>query len=327
MLNFIVRRLIYMIVTLFFIAIISFVLIELPPGSYLETEILRLRSQGGNIPEAQIRELEARYGVRDPLYVKFGKWFSGVLTGDFGESFQYRRPVSQLIWDRLALSFALSFSSAIFSWLIAIPIGVYSATHRYSIPDYIITFFQFFGVAIPAFLLALVLMTVASRVWGQDIGGLVSNEFRDQPMSMAKFLNILQHLWIPIVVISIGSTAWLTRVMRANLLDVLNSQYIQTARAKGLAERRVIWKHAVRNSLHPLIMALGGILPALISGEVIASIVLNLPTVGPLMGNALIQQDMYLAITLLMFLSVALLVGNLLADLLLAWIDPRVTLE
>ncbi len=327
MLNFIVRRLIYMIVTLFFIAIISFVLIELPPGSYLETEILRLRALGGNIPEAQIRELEARYGVRDPLFVKFGKWFSGVLTGDFGESFQYRRPVSQLIWDRLALSFALSFSSAIFSWLIAIPIGVYSATHRYSIPDYIITFFQFFGVAIPAFLLALVLMTIASRVWGQDIGGLVSNEFRDQPMSMAKFLNILQHLWIPIVVISIGSTAWLTRVMRANLLDVLNSQYIQTARAKGLAERRVIWKHAVRNSLHPLIMALGGILPALISGEVIASIVLNLPTVGPLMGNALIQQDMYLAITLLMFLSVALLVGYLLADLLLAWIDPRVTLE
>ncbi len=327
MLNFIVRRLIYMIVTLFFIAIISFVLIELPPGSYLETEILRLRALGGNIPEAQIRELEARYGVRDPLFVKFGKWFSGVLTGDFGESFQYRRPVSQLIWDRLALSFALSFSSAIFSWLIAIPIGVYSATHRYSIPDYIITFFQFFGVAIPAFLLALVLMTIASRLWGQDIGGLVSNEFSGQPMSMAKFLNILQHLWIPIVVISIGSTAWLTRVMRANLLDVLNSQYIQTARAKGLAERRVIWKHAVRNSLHPLIMALGGILPALISGEVIASIVLNLPTVGPLMGNALIQQDMYLAITLLMFLSVALLVGNLLADLLLAWIDPRVTLE
>ncbi len=327
MLNFIVRRLIYMIVTLFFIAIISFVLIELPPGSYLETEILRLRALGGNIPEAQIRELEARYGVRDPLFVKFGKWFSGVLTGDFGESFQYRRPVSELIWDRLALSFALSFSSAIFSWLVAIPIGVYSATHRYTIPDYIITFFQFFGVAIPAFLLALVLMTVASRLWGQDIGGIVSNEFRGQPMSMAKFINILQHLWIPIVVISIGSTAWLTRVMRANLLDVLNSQYIQTARAKGLAERRVIWKHAVRNSLHPLIMALGGILPALISGEVIASIVLNLPTVGPLMGNALIQQDMYLAITLLMFLSVALLVGNLLADLLLAWIDPRVTLE
>ena len=327
MLNFLARRIIYMFVTLVFIAIISFMLIELPPGSFLETEILRLRALGGNIPEAQIRELEARYGVRDPLYVKFGKWISGVVVGDFGESFQYRRPVGQLIWDRLLFSFALAFGAATFSWLVAIPIGVYSATHRYTIPDYIVTFLQFLGVAIPEFLLALVLMTIASRLWGQDIGGFISNEFRGAPMSMAKFLNILQHLWIPVIVISAGSTAWLTRVMRANLLDVLNAQYIQTARAKGLAERRVIWKHAVRNSLHPLIMALGGLLPALISGEVIASIVLNLPTVGPLMADALRQQDYYLAITLLMFLSIALLVGNLLADMLLAWVDPRVRLE
>ena len=327
MANFLIRRVIYMFITLFFASIIGFLLIELPPGSYLDSEINRLRQLGGNLNQDQIHSLEVRYGVNDPVYVKYWKWAPGAIRGDFGESFEFKVPVSQLIFGRLALSIVLSLSALLFGWLVSIPIGVYSATHRYTIPDYIVTVLQFIGIAVPEFLLALVLMVVASQLWGQDVGGLFSQEYATAPWSFDKFIDLLKHLWIPIVVISAGSTAWLTRVMRANLLDVLNMQYIQTARAKGLQEGVVIWKHAVRNAIHPLVMALGGVLPALISGEVITSIVLNLPTSGPLYVNALIKQDFYLAITMLMFLAILLIVGNLLADLLLAWVDPRVRLE
>jgi peptide/nickel transport system permease protein len=316
-----------MVVTLFFVMIISFLLIELPPGSYLEAELNRLRQSGGDVSQDQIRALEIRYGVNDPITTKFWKWFSRAVTGDFGESFEYKVPVGQLIWGRLGFSVLLSVSALIFSWLVSIPLGVYSATHRYTIPDYLITILQFAGTAIPQFLLALVVLVFASRTLGLDTGGLFSAQYVDAPWSWAKFVDFLKHIWIPIVVLSAGSTAWLTRVMRANLLDVLNMQYVQTARAKGLQEGTVIWKHAVRNSLHPLIMAAGGILPALISGEVIISIVLNLPTTGPLLVNSLLKQDMYLAITMLMFLSVMLIIGNLLADMALAWVDPRVRLE
>jgi peptide/nickel transport system permease protein len=327
MVNFLIRRLFYMIVTLFFVSIIGFALIELPPGSYLDSELQRLRQLGGNLSQSQIQSLEIRYGVNDPAYLKYWKWVTGALRGDFGESFEYKKPVGELIWGRLMFSVILAFSSLIFAWLVSIPLGVYAATHRYTIPDYLITAMQFIGVAVPQFLLALVLMVFATSVLKQEVGGLVSQRFVNAPMSWAKVWDFIGHLWIPIIVISAGSTAWLTRVMRANLLDVLNMQYIQTARAKGLKEGIVIWKHAVRNAIHPLVMAIGGVLPALISGEVIASIVLNLPTTGPLLVQALIKQDMYLAITMVMFLSIMLIVGNLIADLLLAWVDPRVRLD
>jgi peptide/nickel transport system permease protein len=327
MANFLIRRLFYMIVTLFFASMIGFLLIELPPGSYLDSEIQRLRNLGGNLNQDQIKNLEIRYGVNDPIYVKYWKWVSGAVRGDFGQSFEFNVPVSQLIGGRLALSIALSLFALVFGWAISIPLGVYSATHRYTIPDYLVTVIQFIGIAVPEFLLALVLMVLASQVLGQDVGGLFSQQYANAPWSFDKVIDLFKHLWIPIIVISAGSTAWLTRVMRANLLDVLNMQYVQTARAKGLPEKRVIWKHAVRNALHPLVMALGGVLPALISGEVIVSIVLNLPTSGPLYVNALIKQDFYLAITMLMFLAILLIIGNLLADLLLTWVDPRVRLE
>jgi peptide/nickel transport system permease protein len=327
MLNFIIRRLLYMVVTLFFISIISFILIELPPGSYLDTELQRLRQLGGNMSQDQIDALIKRYGFNDPPHIKYWKWISGVVRGNFGESFEWKQPVSQLIWGRLGFSLLLSFCSILFSWVVSIPLGVYSATHRYTIPDYLITILQFAGVAIPQFLIALMLMVFASRMLGQDVGGLFSRQYIDAPWSFDKFVDLLKHLWLPIVVLSLSSTAFLTRVMRANLLDVLNMQYVQTARAKGLKENNVVWKHAVRNALHPLIMAAGGILPALISGEVIVSIVLNLPTTGPLFINALIKQDMYLAVTFLMMLSIMLVIGNLLADLALAWVDPRIRLE
>lgn len=306
MAGFIIRRVLWMLLTLFIISVVSFVLIDAAPGSALSAEIQRLRSVGGNVSQSQIEALEERYGVNDPIHVKYQKWAGGFIQGDFGMSFSNRAPVGDLIWGRLGLTVALTFSALLFAWLVAIPIGVYSATHRYSLPDYIITLIQFVGVAVPEFLLALVILVIASRMFGMDVTSLWSK------------------LGIAVVVVAAGSTAWLTRVMRANLLDVLNQQYVQTARAKGVREAKVIWKHAVRNAVHPLIMALGTALPTLIGGEAIVSIVLNLPTTGPLFINALQEQDMYLAATLLMFLSMLLLVGNLLADILLAWVDPRV---
>jgi peptide/nickel transport system permease protein len=204
---------------------------------------------------------------------------------------------------------------------------VYSATHRYTIPDYLITLFQFIGLSVPGFLMALVLMLFAQRFLGQQVGGLFSDQYSSAPWSLAKFGDLLGHLWIPIVVIAFGSTAGLSRIMRANLLDVLNMQYVQTARSKGLKESTVVWKHAVRNAMHPLIMILGGSLPGLISGETIIALVMNIPTVGPMYFTAQIQQDLYLAITFLMFLAFLGVIGNLLADITLAWVDPRIRYE
>jgi peptide/nickel transport system permease protein len=259
--------------------------------------------------------------------VKYWKWISGAVRGDFGDSFQFKKPVTELISKRLGYSFLLAGLALLFTWLVSIPIGVFAATHKNTLPDYLIAFFQFIGIAIPDFIMAILLMVFAARFFNQDIGGLFSQKYIDAPWSWDKLVDMMKHLWIPVLVVSASSTAWLTRVMRSNLLDVLNMQYIQTARAKGLAEVLVIWKHAVRNSLHALVMMLGGVLPALISGEVIAAMVLALPTIGPLYFDALVQMDMYLAVTVLMFQAIALLIGNLIADLLLAWVDPRVRLE
>lgn len=327
MLNYVVRRLLYMAVTLCFVSMIGFTLIELPPGSALSVKINQLRSLGGDLSEEQIRGLEERYGINDPSHVKYLKWVTGAVRGDFGTSFAFEAPVNELIWGRLGMSILLSGSAIIVAWLIAIPAGVYSATHRYTLPDYLIAVLQFVGVAVPQFLLALLVMVFASRMFGADVGGLFSQQYADAPWSLAKAGDLAKHIWVPMLVVGASSTAWLTRVMRANLLDVLNQQYVQTARAKGLQEAVVVWKHATRNAIHPLIMALGGVLPALISSEVIVAIVLNLPTTGPLYYTALLQKDMYLAITFLMFLSMLLVIGNLLADLLLAWADPRIRLE
>lgn len=231
------------------------------------------------------------------------------------------------IWCRLGISLALSIVALIITYTISIPIGVYSATHRYTVPDYLITFFQFLGLSIPGFLLALLLLVAATQLWNQPVGGLFSPEYIDAPWSLAKLLDFFKHTWIIVVVLTVVSTAGLTRVMRGNLLDVLNSQYVQTARSKGLKESTVIWKHAVRNSIHPLVMGIGGILPFLISGDVLIATILSLPTIGPMYADALRSQDIYLAGTLLVMFSALLLIGNLIADLVLAWVDPRVRLE
>jgi len=327
MINYIFRRIGYMVVTLFIIVILSYVIIQLPPGSYLDYEIARLRQQGGNVGQDQIDSLKTRYGLDKSKTEQFLIWAQGLLHGDFGESFAYTQPVKDLIFPKLALTIAISTFSLIVSWGIAIPLGVYSATHRLTIPDYGITVLQFFGLSIPGFLLALVLMLFAQRVLGQQVGGLFSDAYTNAPWSLAKFGDLIQHLWIPILVIAFGSTAGLSRIMRANLLDTLNMQYVQTARSKGLTENVVVWKHAVRNAMHPLIMILGASLPGLISGETIISLVMNIPTVGPMFFNAQIQKDQYLAITFLMFLAFLGVLGNLLADIALAWVDPRIRYE
>ena len=327
MLKYFIRRLGYMLVTLVIVTILGYIIIELPPGSFVETEVRRLQRAGGTMPEEQVKALYRRYGLDKPAYVRFWKWISGFVRGDFGEAFAYNLPVSELIGARLGFTVVISLLTLVFSWVLAIFIGVYSATHRYTIPDYIITTLQFVGLAVPNFMLALLLMVGAQRFFNLELGGLYSQGFENAPMSFAKFIDLLKHLWIPVVVISASGTAWLSRVMRANLLDVLNMQYIQTARAKGLKEGVVTWKHAVRNAIHPLIMVLGGSLPAIISGETIVAIVLNLPTTGPLYFQALLNQDMYLAGTFLMFLAIMLLLGNLGADMLLAWVDPRIRYE
>jgi len=327
MLRYIGRRIGNMAVTMVFIVILGFMIIELPPGSYLEFEIERLRMAGGNVYQDQIEALKKTYGVDDPIPIKFWKWVSGFARGDFGFSFEYMKPVKEIIWARLGYTMVISVLTLLFSWTVAILIGVYSATHRYTLPDYAITVIQFFGLSVPAFLLALVLMVIAQQVFGMEVVGLFSDQYRDAPWSVVKFIDFLKHVWIPIVVIGLNGTAWVSRVMRGNLLDVLGMQYVQTARSKGLAERKVIWKHAVRNALHPLVMVLGTSLPAIVSGEVIVATVLNLPTSGPIYFRALIQQDMYLAGTFLVFLAIILLIGNLLADILLAWLDPRIQFE
>ena len=323
MLLFILRRLGWAVVTLFLVSLLTFFIIELAPGSAVDSEIDRLRAMGSTVSTEQVEALEEQYGVNDPWIVKYGKWAGGLVRGDFGMSFAYRQPVSEVIWSRFGLSVALALGATIIAWGIAIPVGVYSATHRYSLADNIITLIQFIGVAIPEFLLALAVLVAAVQFGGIEVGGLFSNEYRNAPWSLDKLLDMLAHLWMPLLVISVASTAWLTRVMRANLFDVLGQQYVQTARAKGVAERKVIWKHAVRNALHPLVMTLGTTLSVIIGGEAVVSIIFNLPTTGQALLTTLIVKDTYVAATLLVMLSALLIIGNLIGDLLLMWVDPR----
>lgn len=328
MVTFLTRRIIYMLILLFVISVVGFWLINLPPGTALDIKIQQIEAQGGVVSTQQIEALQKAYGLNLPLWERYLQWMGGILHGNFGQSIVFGQPVAQLLWSRIGFTVLISVLALFLAWVVAVPLGVYSATHRYTIPDYIITAVQFVGVAIPEFLLALIVLVFAADVLGQhNIGGLVSPQYQNAPFSFAEIGDFLGHLWIPVVVIAATSTAWQSRVMRANMLDVLNYQYVQTARAKGLREWIVIWKHAVRNALHPLVMSLGTQLPALLSGELVVAIVLNLPTDGPLYYEALLNKDMYLAIAFLMVTAALLIVGNLLADLALSWLDPRIRLE
>jgi len=325
MLTFITRRLFHSLFLLLLISIVVFVVIDLPPGDYLTSRAAELERQGSQNAQLQLRGLRERYGLDRPIYTRYWLWISNFVRGDFGESFEYQRPVKDLIGDSLLLTIVISAATLALSWIIAIPIGVYSATHKYSFLDQLFTSISFIGLATPGFLLALILMVISVYVFGAPIGGLFSANFEKQAWSIAKVWDLLKHLWVPVVLVGLSGTAELIRIMRANLIDILNQQYVQSARARGLNERRVIWKHAVRVAINPLISLIGLQLPSILSGSIIISIVLSLPTTGPLLYRALRVQDMYFAGSFLMLLSLTLIVGNFLADILLAWTDPRIT--
>jgi peptide/nickel transport system permease protein len=327
MLAYILRRLAYMITTLIFISVFGFAIINLPPGSYIDVYQAQRQMQGTHTASEELEALKRRYGLDKPLHVQYWIWASGFVRGDFGRSFEYNREVKDLIFERLGYTVMISLSTLMFTWAVAIPLGIYAATHQYKLGDNVAAVVGMAGLSIPSFMLALVLMVIAQKYFGASVGGLYSREYIDAPWSIAKAFDLAKHLLIPVMVVGTAGTAGLMRMMRGNLLDTLNMQYVQAARARGLTERKVVVKHAVRNAIHPLIMLLGMSMPAIISGSLVVSIVLGLPTTGPLYFNALRNQDMYLAGTILMFLAMMLVIGNFLADMLLAVVDPRIRYE
>jgi peptide/nickel transport system permease protein len=327
MLVFIGKRLLYMVITLWAISVVTFVIIQLPPGDYLTTLVATMSEKGDSVSMEQIAALKTRYGLDKPLYIQYFVWFKGILHGDFGWSFEWGRPVKDLIWSRIGLTLMVTISSLLFTWIVAFPIGIYSAVKQYSLGDYLATFCGFVGMAIPNFLLALILMWSGFHYCGMNVGGLFSPEYVDAPWNWARCIDLLRHIWIPMIVVGLSSTATLIRTMRANLLDELNKPYVMTGRAKGMRERQLILKYPVRIALNPFISTLGWSLPTLISGETISSVVLNLPTTGPLFLRALQSQDMYLAGSFVIILSSLTVIGTLLSDIVLAWVDPRIRYE
>ena len=328
MASYIFRRLLYAIPTLIIISIISFAVIELPPGDYLSTYITQLQEQGSDVSRERVANLRAIYGLDKPVYVRYFKWITNIVfRGDFGGSFIWNRPVSELIGERLLLTLIISSCTMVFVYVVAVPIGIYAATHQYSLGDYTFSVVGFIGLATPNFLLALVLMFIAWKYFGHSVGGLFSRAYEDAAWSLGKIVDLIKHLWIPIVVIGTAGTAGLIRVMRGCLLDEFRKQYVITARAKGLGERALLFKYPVRIAINPIISTIGWMLPALISGGTITAIVLNLPTTGPLLLQALMSQDMYLAGSFILILSCLTVLGTLISDLLLVMVDPRIRYE
>jgi peptide/nickel transport system permease protein len=327
MLRYIAYRLLLMIPTIFVISVVSFIIIQLPPGDFLTSYVAGLTARGESIDESTIQALRNAYGLGQPLHVQYLKWMGGVLHGDFGQSFTFRVAVSRLIWDRVWLTVGVSFITLLFTWCVAFPIGVYSAVRPYSILDYIFTFIGFIGLAVPGFLLALILLVVAFAKFGMSVGGLFSPPFENAPWSIARLIDLAQHMWIPVIVLGLGGTASLIRIMRANLLDELHKPYVTTARLKGQKEFTLLMRYPVRAALNPFVSTLGWTLPQLVSGSTIVAVVLSLPMVGPMMLQALVSQDMYLAGSFIMILSILTVIGTLISDILLAWLDPRIRLD
>ncbi len=325
MLRYTIKRLFYMIPTLIGISVISFMIIQLPPGDYITSLIAAMSDSGQNFDPAQIEAMRRTYGFDDPIWLQYWKWITGILLrGDFGYSFEWNRPVADLIWERMGLTLTISVAALLFVWAVSLPIGIYSAMRRNSLGDYAFTFLGFIGLAIPNFILALALMYISFKYFGQSVGGLYSPQYVDAPWSWDKFVDLMAHLWIPIVVIGTSGTAALIRILRANLTDELNKPYMVTARAKGLPETRAVMKYPVRVALNPFVSSIGWVLPELISGVTITAIVLNLPIAGPLLLRALVSQDMYLAGSFILLMGVLTVIGMLVSDLLLALLDPRI---
>lgn len=324
MIRYMAQRVLLMIPTLFLISVVTFVIIQLPPGDYLETLVTELRAAGETADLAKVEFLRKQYGLDQPIWMQYWIWVTGLLHGDLGYSFEYDRPVTAIIGERLALTFVVSFGAILFTWVVAFPIGVYSATHQYSWGEHGLTFLGFLGLATPNFLLALVLMFVSFTYFDVSVGGLFSPELQEAPWGWVKVVDLLEHLWIPVVVIGTAGTAGMIRRLRANLLDELKKQYVVTARAKGLPPGRLLVKYPLRIALNPFISDIGNLLPEVVSGSVIVSIVLSLPTTGPMLLRALRTQDMYLAGSFLMLLALLTVLGVFLSDLALAALDPRI---
>ncbi len=327
MLGYILKRILYMVPTLVLTSMLVFFLIELPPGDYFETYVNELIAAGETVDPRQIEFLRQEYGFDRPVWERYVIWATGMLQGDFGYSFEYELPVREVIGDRLIFTIIVTFFTIIFTWLIAFPIGIYSATHQYSWGDYGLTFLGLLGLATPNFLLALIMMYLANQWFGTAIGGLVDPQYVDQPLSWAKFLSVMEHLWIPVIVIGTSGTAAMIRRVRANLLDELRKPYVTTARAKGVPETKGLMKYPFRMSLNFFIADIGSILPQVISGAEIVAIVLSLETTGPLLIQALQSQDMYLAGSFLMLLAFLTVIGVLISDIALGFLDPRIRLQ
>lgn len=328
MLSFILRRLLSAIPFFFLVSLTVFVLIQLPPGDFVDSYAAKLAANGETIDAAQLVQMRHSFGLDQPLLLQYGAWIFGILTrGDFGYSFEWNAPVSSLIGERMGLTLILTGLTLVLSWVIALPVGIYSAVRRYSPLDYVFTLSSFLFLAVPVFLTALVLMFLAVRFFGLDVTGLFSAEQANAPWSWARVLDLLSHLWIPALILGAEASAALVRIMRANLIDQLHMPYVVTARAKGVSELRLLLKYPVRIALNPYVSTLGWTIPRLVSGAVIASIVLNLPTAGPLLYQALLSQDIYLSGAFLLLLCLMTIFGTLLSDLLLVLLDPRIRLE
>ena len=328
MLSYIARRLLYMVIMVVLVSFVSFIIIELPPGDFLTQKLQELQARGDRSAQDRIESYRIRYKLDQPLMARYWNWVSNFVKGDFGESFQFERPVREIIGQRIVMSMILALSSIMIIWILAIPIGVYSATHQYSLGDQIITTLSFLGLGMPGFLLALLVLFFAMMVLRVEVGGLFSREFADAPWSFARVIDLLKHLWIPALISAVTGTAGLVRLMRGNLLDTLGQPFVEAARARGLKNRAVIWKHAVRVAINPLVVILtADYLPGVIAGDALVGTVLNLPTVGPLFVRALQVQDMYLAGTILVFTVLLTMIGTLVGDLTLAALDPRIRLD
>ena len=323
MLSYFARRVLFMVLTAFMTSIIAFMVIQLPAGDFVDALAKQYVMQGRKVDQAALNNLRNRFGLDQPVYIQYFRWVSQIVRGDLGWSFQSQRPVAELIGDRIVLTSTISITTLLFVYLLAIPIGVYSATHQYTLGDYFFTLIGFIGLAMPSFLLALILM-VALLNAGFGVGGLFSPEFLRASWSFAKFVDLLKHLPLPVIIIGTSGTAGLIRVMRASLLDELGKQYVITARAKGVGEAKLLFKYPLRVALNPIISTIGWELPAIVSGGVIVEMVLNLPTTGPMLFNALLTEDMYLASSLLFFLTVLTVIGTFISDILLVVIDPRI---
>lgn len=323
MFSYLLRRLLYMFVIVGVTSIVTFLIIQLPAGDFVDNLAVQLARSGREVNEAQLANLRAQFGLDQPLYGQYLRWAGNILRGNLGWSFQYQQRVEELIGDRIGLTVAISLSTLVFTYLVAIPIGIYSATHQYSMGDYLTMLIGFLGLATPNFLLALILIVIFLNA-GMSVGGLFSPEYMRAPWSLAKVLDLLKHLPLPVIIIGTAGTAGLIRVMRASLLDELGKQYVITARAKGVAESRLLFKYPVRVALNPIISTIGWLLPFIVSGGFIVELVLNLPTMGPMLYSALITEDMFLASSLLLILTVLTVVGTFLSDVLLVIVDPRI---